>query len=92
MKYDVILTFDLKDASSEAYTKAKKLLEGYGLHDTSISKDLPLPNTVLMGRLNYEIEASEIKDFVWHLFKENGLTPSRLMGGVLQDWSIKIKG
>ena len=91
MGYKIIVTFDLENAETSDYEKAKKILSEYGLFPTSPKKDLQLPSTTLMGNFDSNISADDIKIFIWNLFKENGLKPKRLLGGILQDWSIKSK-
>jgi hypothetical protein len=91
MKYTVILTFDLEGAEPEDYEKAKNILADHGLFPVSPKKELSLPQTTVLGVLNKDIEASQLRNYFWKLFKNEKLNPKRMLGGTLSDWAMKIK-
>jgi len=85
----VVVTFDLGDADQSDYVKAYEILERIGLQPFSPKKQLDLPTTTVMGDLNVQIGADKLRDFIWEAFGKAGLQPTRLFGGVLDDWAVQ---
>ncbi|MBX7047209.1 MAG: hypothetical protein K1X86_15370 [Ignavibacteria bacterium] len=90
MEHKIIISFDLHEADDEDYALAYTILADYNLEKYSLNKKLDLPDTTVMGTMNSEyLKATDLRDYFWRLFKDNGLKPKRLIGGILEDWAVK---
>lgn len=87
-----IVTFDLADADGQAYQLAYDVLEQFGLYPFTQRKGLDLPFTTVLGQINGQFAASDLREAVWNAFEANGLKPTRLLGAVLTDWAAKSSG
>lgn len=87
MNSTAMVTFDLKDASSEQYGQAYGILAGMGLIGAfGATKRLWLPNTTVMGPLAVTCEV--LREAIQRSFALKGLVLKRLLVCQVDDWAL----
>jgi hypothetical protein len=82
-----VVSFDLHNATPEAYDSAYEILASVGLHPITPSRQVGLPDTTVMGELRNDIAADYVRDHLKEAFTKAGLRVKSIFGGSLIDWA-----
>ena len=82
-----VLSFDLDE--DDDYATAYEKLAELGFEAVTPSKGIDLPSTTVIGQVPAETKASELRDAVWLVLQRAGLHPTRLLGGILENWATR---
>ncbi len=64
------------------------ILDEFGFYRESPNKGLPLPESTYIGEVDSEEAGKKLIQEIWDTLKDEGLEPTRISGGIVQDWKV----
>lgn len=82
----MLLAIDSRSSSRTA--DRDDVLNEFGFYRRSPRKSIPLPESTYIGEVDSEDAGKELVQEIWDCLNNEGLEPTRISGGVIQDWKI----
>lgn len=85
-KVKMIIAIDSKSSSSTI--DRDEMLGKFGFYRKSPRKGLPLPESTYIGEIDSEDAGKELVQEIWGSLKDKGLEPTKISGGIIDDWKV----
>lgn len=89
-KVKVIVTLDLDTRTRRPnYYKLNKEMDSLGFRKFT-PRDVALPHNTYYGEFyDDDLDIRELRRGIWAILRNLSLSPRRLFGGILKEWSLK---